>query len=320
MQITRFEPGHAPELVDEPRLFEQDESFHWFDIQRSEKDWYERVRPWLKKPIHERHIKDTFNDVHLPYYETTEDYDLLIVRALCPECPAEAPTTRAVAFIISDSVLVSVRPADDPVFGELQQRFQQAKRSAPTSVAMLLYLAIDEMSDTLLAQRDVTSELMSNWQDRLLDPNDAFNDWRAMMRLRSQLRRLEVISESEIDALGEWREQTQLNIDAGLAVRFNDLREHLRRLYNHSLVVQHDIDALIQIYFSSSTQRTNEILQFLAIISAIFLPLNLLAGIFGTNFEDLPLLSSWYGPWVMAAFMLLFVAGLLALFRKRRWI
>ena len=320
MQITRFEHGHVPELVAEPQGGEQDGVFHWFDIQRSEKDWYETVRPWLKKPLHERHVNDTLNDIHPPYYEMTEDYDLLVVRALCPDCPAEAPTTRAIAFIISDRVLVSVRPTDDPAFSQLNQRLLDARRSAPTSVAMLLYLAIDRLSDALLARRDVTSELMSNWQDRLLDPNDAFNDWRAMMRLRSQLRRLEVISESQIDALGEWREQTQLAIDAGLAVRFNDLQEHMRRLYNHALVVQHDIDALIQIYFSSSTQRTNEILQFLAIVSAIFLPLNLLAGIFGTNFEQLPLLSAWYGPWVMAAFMLLFVAGLLALFRKRRWI
>lgn len=86
------------------------------------------------------------------------------------------------------------------------------------------------------------------------------------------------------------------------------------------MVVQHDIDALIQIYFSSNTQRSNEILQFLAIVSAIFLPLNLLAGIFGTNFSQLPLVSVWYGPWVMGLAMVLLVAGLLVWFRKWRWV
>lgn len=161
---------------------------------------------------------------------------------------------------------------------------------------------------------------MSRWQDRLLDPNDVFNAWQAMMRLRSHLRRLEVVSEGQIDALSEWREQTQLGIDAHLAVRFNDLQEHLRRLYNHALVVQHDIDALIQIYFSSNTQRTNEILQFLAIVSAIFLPLNLLASIFGTNFSQLPLVSVWYGLWVMGVTMVVPVGSLLVWFWKRRWV
>ena len=79
---------------------------------------------------------------------------------------------------------------------------------------MRLYLAIDQLLDALLARRDVTSELMSRWQDRLLDPNDVCNDWKSMMRLRSRLRHLEVVSESQNDALSEWREQIQLTIDA----------------------------------------------------------------------------------------------------------
>lgn len=212
--------------------------------------------------LHERHVLDSLNDIHPPYFDYTKDYGLLVVRALCPDCPEESPTTRAVAFIVSNHVLVSIRPSGDPAFDRLGHRFLSGQGNVSSSAPMLLYLLIDQLLDTLLARRDVTSELMSRWQDRLLDPNDVFNAWQAMMRLRSHLRRLEVVSEGQIDALSEWREQTQLGIDAHLAVRFNDLQEHLRRLYNHALVVQHDIDALIQIYFSSNTQRTNGILSF----------------------------------------------------------
>ena len=320
MQIIRFKAGHLPELAGAPPTHDEEGVFYWLDVQRSEMDWHENARPWLRMRIDERHVRDTLNDVHPPYFDSTEDYDLLVVRALCPDCPEEAPTTRAVAFIVSEHVLVSIRPAGDPAFSRLNHRFLSDQRNAPSSAAMLLYLAIDKLLEALLARRDVTSELISRWQDRLLDPNDVFDDWQAIMRLRSHLRRLEVVSESQIDALSEWREHTQIAIDAHLTIRFNDLQEHLRRLYNHALVFQHDIDALIQIYFSSNTQRTNEILQFLAIVSAIFLPLNLLAGIFGTNFVKLPLVSVWYGPWVMGLAMLLLVAGLLVWFRKRRWV
>jgi Mg2+ and Co2+ transporter CorA len=320
MQIIRFKTGQLPELAGTPSADEEAGVFYWLDVQRSETDWHKSARPWLRMRLDERHVLDTLNDVHPPYFDSTEDYDLLIVRALCPDCPQEAPSTRAVAFVVSERLLISIRPAGDPAFSRLNHRFLSGQRNAPSSAAMLLYIAVDQLLDALLARRDVTSELMSRWQDRLLDPNDVFNDWQAMMRLRSHLRRLEVVSESQNDALSEWREQTQLAIDAHLAIRFNDLQEHLRRLYNHALVVQHDIDALIQIYFSSNTQRTNEILQFLAIVSAIFLPLNLLASIFGTNFAQLPLVSVWYGPWIMGLAMVLLVAGLLVWFRKRRWV
>ena len=168
---------------------------------------------------------------------------------------------------------------------------------------MLLCLLLDQTIDTLLANREFTTELLSSWQEHLLEGEGWFDDWQALMRLQGQLRRLEVVAESQLDALEEWREQTPLALDDSLSVRFNDLQEHVRRVYNHATVVQQDIDALVQIYFSANTHRTNKILKFLTVISALFLPLNLLAGIFGMNFAHLPLLQSWYGPWILAGLM-----------------
>jgi Mg2+ and Co2+ transporter CorA len=181
-------------------------------------------------------------------------------------------------------------------------------------------MLLDQIIDALLAQRDVTSVLLSRWQECLLDSNNPFSDWHPLMRLHGQLRRLEVVSESQLDALGKWREQTTLPVDASLNVRFNDLQEHLHRVYSHAIVVQHDIDALVQIYFSANTQRTNEILQFLTIISAVFLPLNLLASLFGMNFSNLPLLQAWYGPGIVAGLMIVIVSGLMLWFHRRKWV
>jgi magnesium transporter len=185
---------------------------------------------------------------------------------------------------------------------------------------MLLYLLLDQVADALLANRDATSELLVQWQEQLLDPDHKFDDWKALMGLRGSLRRLEAVIEAQMDAVDEWREQTSWSLDASLSVRYNDFLEHLRRAYHHAVVVQHDIDALVQIYFSTSAQRTNEILQFLTILSAVFLPLNLLASLFGMNFTHLPLLAVWYGPWVLVGVMLLVVSSLLLWFRRRRWL
>jgi Mg2+ and Co2+ transporter CorA len=223
-------------------------------------------------------------------------------------------------LVVTNNAVISVRPPEDPVVSKLHQRFLGTQRRSPTSPAMLLYLLLDQVIDALLARREVTSELLSGWQERLLDRNDRFDDWQALMRLRGQLRRLEVVTETQLDVMDEWREQTSLTVDESLAIRYRDLQEHLRRVYNHAVVVQQDIDALVQVYFSAGTQRTNEILQFLAIVSAIFLPLNLLAGLFGMNFEHLPFLEARSGPWVLSGLMAIVVAGLLFWFRRRRWL
>ena len=105
-----------------------------------------------------------------------------------------------------------------------------------------------------------------------------------------------------------------------MAVRFNDLAEHLQRVLRHASVVQTDIDALVQIHFSATSQRTNATLQFLTVVSAIFLPLNLTAGIFGMNFEFLPLVHARWGVWLVFGVMLALALGLFWWSRRRHWI
>ncbi|MEJ2622851.1 MAG: magnesium transporter CorA family protein, partial [Candidatus Thiodiazotropha sp.] len=275
---------------------------------------------WIKVLFDDRHIRDTLNETHPPFYDGTDEYDLLIVRALCPDCYAHAPSTRPVAFIITPHALISIRPPNDSTFFKLHKRFLSSSRKIPDSIPMLLYMLIDGILDGLLSQRERVSDVLNDWQERLLDRNDAFSDWQSMMHLRGQLRRLEVVTESQMEALLEWREQTLITMDSAMLVRFNDLQEHLKRIYNHATVIQHDIDSLVQVYFSANTQRTNEILQFLAVISAIFLPLNLAAGFFGMNFIHLPMLQSWYGPWIVGTIMLTQIAGLYWWFRRRGWV
>ena len=185
---------------------------------------------------------------------------------------------------------------------------------------MLLYQLLNRIFDGLLEHRDNTSELLSSWQERLLRHDEQAVDWHALIRLHGQLRRLEVVIDSQMDALRQWREQTTLELDIRMDVRFNDLQEHLRRVYNHAVVLQHDIDALVQIYFSVSSQRTNDILQFLTIVSAIFLPLNLIAGIFGMNFSNMPLLHVWYGTWLIGGLMIAIPIALMLWFRRKGWV
>ncbi len=71
---------------------------------------------------------------------------------------------------------------------------------------------------------------------------------------------------------------------------------------------------------AETTQRTNEILQFLTVMSAVFLPLNLPTGLFGMNFAHLPLLQTSYGLWIVDGVMVMIVSGLMLWFRSRHWI
>lgn len=320
MQVLWMRPGHPVELAGAQEEPAHGPGFFWIDVERSELDWESRARHWIGSVLHERHLTDSLNDQHPPFYDSTDDYDMLIAHSLEPGGSGEAPNTRPVALYLFEGGLVSIRPPGDDIFHRLHQQLLSGQQRTPESIAALLHLQLHQIVDRLLDQRETVTEQLTCWQDRLLCPQGPFTDWHPLMHLRGAMRRLELVVDTQLAALTSWREQTRLPIDQTLAVRFNDLCEHLNRVLRHASVVQTDIDSLVQIHFSATSQRTNTLLQFLTVVSAIFLPLNLLAGIFGMNFEFLPLIHSRWGLWLVFGVMLGLALGLFWWSRHRRWI
>jgi Mg2+ and Co2+ transporter CorA len=73
-------------------------------------------------------------------------------------------------------------------------------------------------------------------------------------------------------------------------------------------------------HFNAQSHRTNEIMRTLTVLTAIFLPLNLIAGIFGMNFEFIPLLHMSNGFWWAMVAMGLTAAGLVLFFWRKRYL
>ena len=79
-------------------------------------------------------------------------------------------------------------------------------------------------------------------------------------------------------------------------------------------------ETAVQMHFSAQSHRTNDIMRTLTVLTAIFLPLNLIAGIFGMNFESIPLLHVHNGFWLALVAMLLIAAGLTVFFWRKRYL
>ena len=291
----------------------------WLDVEREESGCEEGVSKALGGRVHDRHLADLRNTLHAPFFDGTAEYDLLILRGHDRRSPHEEPQTQPFGFLVTPTTVVSVHPAHDDTFAQVMQRLLENHRRAPGNAAALLHLLANQVVDGLLTLRDPLEQRLETLQNRLLDPTEPFDDWRPLLRLRSRLRWLAGRMEGQRTVFGEWREQTALALDEGTAIRFNDLDEHLGRVQHQAEVLLHDIDGLVNIHFASNAQSTNRVIQVLTVVSAVFLPLNLIAGIFGMNFDTLPLLHLPWAGWGVIATML--GGGLLLLwwFRRRRW-
>src|SRR5690606_37878273 len=103
-----------------------------------------------------------------------------------------------------------------------------------------------------------------------------------------------------------------------LLARARDVVEHIERVVHHVRRMEHGAETAVQIHFSALGHRTNEIMRTLTALTAIFLPLNLIAGVFGMNFQFLPFTQDvaafWWTLGVMAAIA---VARGVVFWRKR---
>ena len=84
--------------------------------------------------------------------------------------------------------------------------------------------------------------------------------------------------------------------------------------------LEHSAETAVQMHFSAVAHRTNDIMRTLTVLTAVFLPLNLITGFFGMNFDMLPLVHSSNGIWVAIWLMLAVGVGLAVFFWRKRYL
>jgi magnesium transporter len=105
-----------------------------------------------------------------------------------------------------------------------------------------------------------------------------------------------------------------------MMVRINDLLEHINRVRHHAERLESTAESAVQLHFSAMAHRTSEIMRTLTILTAIFLPLTLITGIFGMNFKEMPLIDNHHGFAMIVLGMVSIAVVLLVVFRQKRYI
>lgn len=80
------------------------------------------------------------------------------------------------------------------------------------------------------------------------------------------------------------------------------------------------LSSLESLYHAEASNRLNNVMRLLTVISTIFIPLSFVAGVYGMNFDDVPELHTQYGYFIVLGFMFVAMVGMLVYFRIKRWI
>jgi Mg2+ and Co2+ transporter CorA len=306
------------------------------------------------------HVSDLLNAQLPSHYDYTSEYDVLVFRRLAagqaaanPDALDLAPAHKAkrsgppilrridtspVGFAILDRVLLTVHPSGcavrDSYAAKLTQSGNATTRAVgahlPTGPADLMLRIVNHMVDGYLALRRELTRQLDHWQAVLLNPRSRFNNWSSLLDARLTLHQLDEVCEEQrssiqdwIEALKTWPEPPTAALHRErelLQVRSRDVLEHIERVIRHVRRLEQNAEIAIQMHFSAQSHRTNDIMRTLTALTAVFLPLNLMAGIFGMNFEFMPVLHLAYGFWWALGGMLLTAAVLMAYFWRKHYL
>jgi Mg2+ and Co2+ transporter CorA len=315
------------------------------------------LQRWAGGQLVDLHVSDLLNNQLPSHFDYTSWYDLLVFRRLAAGVGSaelfaddkrgtaasakralESIDTSPVGFAIFDRVLITVHPADCPVLEHFAQRLAglaaagDARGAArlPVNPADLMLRMVNHMVDSYLDLRRLLTRQLGWLQKQLLDPKSRFHDWHVLLDARNALHLLEDTCEDQRSAVQEWIDaldelpdepdkQTRRERDL-LRVRSRDVLEHVERVLTHVRRLEQSAEAAVQMHFSALGHRTNDIMRTLTVLTAIFLPLNLITGFFGMNFEFLPLIHTSAGFLVALAAMVVVAASLGAFFWRKRYL
>lgn len=320
---AHLKPTSIQKLDQAPRQLPSD-GFLWLDTLLDEElAWVPGVEALLGFKLDELHLEDLSNTFHPSHFDIGDGYSLLIIRSLSSHPLFDdnhrlSIKTRPVFFLITPKLLVTYRPKDSRTFAMARQfvdhepakslseieNFLKFKRP-PSSTDELMIQLISNLVDRLLETRVEISEQLDRWQRDLLNPKKRFQDWNALLAARNEMNRLESVAQDERDALMDWQEEQlrEGQMAASLQVNARDTLEHLERVISLTRRLGANTETAVQLHFSATAHKTNEIVTVLTMLTALFMPLTLISGIFGMNFGNMPLLHQANGFWISIGLM-----------------
>jgi magnesium transporter len=304
------------ELIDE--WSPTGEALLWVDIQQPHE---EHLEPLLEERFrfHELAAEDTLSPNTLPKYDAFAGYDFFIFRAVDVDLSDHAAQTYKLSAFLAPNFLITVHCEHLQSVDDVCNRLPQDRRMLGNGPDFLLYNIVDEMVDAHFPLLDRIEEAVDELQaDIFRNAKPSHLD--ELLHLKRDVNVLRRHSMPQRELLNQISRGDAQFIQRQHLIYFRDIYDHMFRI-SETIDVERDMMAgTMEAYLSVVANRTNDIMKVLTVLSTIMLPLTVIGGIYGMNFDHMPELHWRYGYLFAIGLMVLTTTTLLLWFRRRGWI
>ncbi|MEO8223757.1 MAG: magnesium/cobalt transporter CorA [Gammaproteobacteria bacterium] len=290
----------------------------WLDLDNEDTE-AERTLLTSDFGIHPLAVQDAQRDRHPAKLETFEQHTFMLLKGLTADTTDIDFDTLQIAMFLSADFLVTRRIVESVSIDRAWNQVVEEGAIAGLRPSDVVYRIARRITDRFhgilmaleLKLEEQEQEMYERPGDRLLAD---------LMESSSRLKKLRRHLTYQQNLMQRLAQPGVPGVPPGARHEFTDLYENTERLVSLSALYQELINDLIAGYISVSSHRLNQIMKVLTIVTVLFLPLGLIVGLYGMNFENMPELHFEYGYYAVLGLMATVVISLLLIFRRMRWI
>jgi magnesium transporter len=270
--------------------------------------------------LHPMTLEDIVNTTQRPKFEEFPDYLFATLKMLAFNPVSSRIEIEHVSLILGRNFVISFLEDEGDVFDAVRQRIRTCTgRVRRHKADYLAYALMDAVVDHYFLAIEQLGDRIEEFDDRILeDPRPG--DMKEIHRLKRDVLGLR-------KAVWPFREEISAIEKSDSPLLRSETKVFWRDLYDHTIQIIDMVETYRDIlggmhdtYLSSLSNRMNEVMKVLTIISTIFIPLTFIVGVYGMNFEHMPELRwrlGYYGVWMV---MLVVALSLFGYFKRKRWL
>jgi magnesium transporter len=285
----------------------------------------EICQPLLRETFgfHPLAVDDALDESHVPKVDDWGAYLYLVLHAVVYDPADDEPLhTHELDLFLGQDYLVTYRTEPIAAVDRAWAACQRDERHLQKGASRLLYKLADELVADYMPAVEAMDEAIDQVEDEVFgQPGPSLLE--RIFSLKRALLHLRRIIAPQREVLNKLARGDYGVIDEGERIFFRDVYDHLVRLYDITEGLRDLVGGALDTYLSVVSNRMNEVMRTLTVITTLFLPVSFLVGFFGTNFfQPVVPLPVWTGRTAFVLMLLAMVvlpAGMFLWMRKRAW-
>lgn len=275
--------------------------------------------------LHPLLIEDVLNPSSRPKLEEYDQHLFLVFKAFHPAEDEQGlhVVPEQISMVLGRGWVITFQELPGDTFDGVHTRMREGRgRIRKSKADYLAYTLLDATVDRYFEVLDRIAELVDELEREVLlgDPDQVRGLPPRIHLLRQELQKMRKHVAPLASAISLLQRGNHELITEETRMFVRDVADHVAQVLDQIEQLRESLSDLLNAQLALSSQKIGEVTKVLTVVSAIFIPLTFIVGVYGMNFDNMPELhwrEGYFGTWAVMAVVTL---GQIVYFRKQRWL